>query len=382
MNPRRYFDHAATGWPLDPAVPAAMLRHLESAGGNPGRGAHRLAVAAAARIAATREAMAALLGRGNPERVVFTASATEAIQLALGVVEPGDEVVTSSIEHNAVARPLARLADEAGVVLRTALATPEGLIEPEALAALCSPRTRLVAVTAASNVLGARTDLAALRPAIGPAPLLFVDAAQVAGLYPIDMDAWGLDMVAVPGHKAIGGPQGTGALAVSDRVDLPVLREGGIGGRSEDRRTPRVFPDGYEAGTPNGPGLAGLSAALALRPPAAMAREAARLAPLRRRLVEGLQALPGARVFGCLDERRAVPLASFRLDGRDCAELAWRLGEAGFAVRAGLHCAPAAHRTAGSIDGGLVRIALGAAHDEEAVDDLLAAIADIAGRAA
>lgn len=374
MNPGRYFDHPATAWPLDPAVPAAVVRHMAEAGGNPGRSAHSLSAAAASTLADLRMRLAALVGRADPARVVLTASTTEALALAVGALRPGDDVVMSSIEHNAVARPLARLADEAGVRLREVAADAEGIVRAEALAAAVSPATRMVVVTAGSNVLGAATDLVALRPAVGPGPLLLVDAAQTAGLRPLMADAWGLDLVALPGHKALGGPQGTGALIVGDRVELPVLHEGGTGGASEARRTPPVFPEGYEAGTPNGPGCAGLLAALTLRTPATMADEASRLGRLRESLLAGLTRVPGMQIFGCRDAERALPLVAFRTAGIDPADLAWGLGELGFAVRAGLHCAPAAHRTAGTLDTGLVRAGLGPRHTADDVAALVDAV--------
>ena len=374
MNPGRYFDHPATAWPLDPAVPAAIVRHLATAGGNPGRSAHLLATAAAAVLADARVALAALTGRRDPGRVVLTASTTDALALAFGALHPGDTVVTTSIEHNAVTRPLARLADDAGVQVREVPTAADGLVDPAALAAACGPATRMVVVTAGSNVLGAATDLAALRPAIGPNPLILVDAAQTVGHLPLAVDAWGLDLVALPGHKAIGGPQGTGALIVADRVDLPVLIEGGTGGASESHRTPPLFPEGFEAGTPNGPGIAGLVAALAARTPASMRAEAERLSALRAQLVDGLATLPGMQIFSCRCESRALPLVSFRIAGLDPADLAWRLSDLGFALRAGLHCAPAAHRTAGTLDTGLVRAGLGPRHTTDNVAALVDAV--------
>jgi selenocysteine lyase/cysteine desulfurase len=374
MNPGRYFDHPATAWPLDPAVPAAIVRHLATAGGNPGRSAHLLATAAAAVLADARVALAALTGRRDPGRVVLTASTTDALALAFGALRPGDTVITTSIEHNAVTRPLARLADDIGVLVREVPATADGVVDPAALAAACDRATRLVVVTAGSNVLAAATDLAALRPAIGPNPLILVDAAQTVGHLPLAVDAWGLDLVALPGHKAIGGPQGTGALIVADRVDLPVLIEGGTGGASESRRTPPLFPEGFEAGTPNGPGIAGLVAALAARTPASMRAEAERLSALRAQLVDGLATLPGMQIFSCRDESRALPLVSFRIAGLDPADLAWRLSDLGFALRAGLHCAPAAHRTAGTLETGLVRAGLGPRHTPDDVAALVDAV--------
>lgn len=384
MDPRRYFDHAATGFPKPPQVLRAIEQWFAAAG-SPGRGAHDWAAAAARTLTETRLEAARVFGHADPARVAFAASATDALNMAVAGLDwpAGSHVVTSSVEHNALMRPLARLVDEGRIRLTVVESSPDGHVEVAALAAAIESQTRLVAVTAGSNVLGSRVDLAALRPAIGPQPLLLVDAAQTAGVLPVSMDAWGLDLLAVPGHKGLGGPPGIGLLLASGRVELAVWREGGTGGRSEPRRTPAEWPEGYEAGTPNGPGIAGLGAVLAaLDPDRLEATFAARMA-VWQVLVEGLQSIPGMEIFSCLDPNRALPLVSFRVAGLDPADLAWRLGRnEGYAVRAGLHCAPAAHRTAGTEATGLVRASLGPDHTAEDAAAFVRAVAHVVRAAA
>lgn len=362
-RPQDYFDHASTSFPKSPAVIAAVADYLAHEAGNAGRGAYRLAVRAAARVAAARTAVATVFGHPDPERVVFTLNTTEALNLALyGSLKSGDHVVTTTIEHNAMARPLRRLA-EVGVETTWVPATPDGWVDPAAIAAACRPDTRLVAVTAGSNVLGARVDVAGIRAAIGPVPLLLVDAAQVLGAEPVDLAAWGADLVAAPGHKAVGGPPGVGMLLVSARVGLRPWREGGTGSHSEAATTPALFPDGYEAGTLNGPGIAGLQAALDELAATDLKALSDHKHAVWMRLAEGLTARRDVEVFSCLDPHRALPLLAFRSTRLGPNAIAHALDrDHGIAVRAGLHCAPDAHRTAGSLNTGLVRLSIGPRH--------------------
>ncbi|RMF15269.1 MAG: aminotransferase class V-fold PLP-dependent enzyme [Candidatus Dadabacteria bacterium] len=374
MNPSRYFDHAATSFPKHAAVVDAMVAHLRERAGNPGRGSYPLAAAAAGEIVQAR-LIAASLFDADAERVLLLPSATHALNLAItGTLKPGDRVVTTSIEHNALARPLARAADQ-GVTVDVIEAQSDGRVDPDHFRR--ARGARLVAVTAGSNVLGARLDLKAIRAAIGPEPLLCVDAAQTAGVLPLRLGDAAIDLLAIPGHKSLGGPSGTGLLCCSARVELEPLIEGGTGGNSEPRRTPPLFPDGFEAGTPNGPGIAGLLAALELVDDRGLPERFAERMALWQELVEGLRSITGLIIRSCTDPEIALPLVSFEHPASTPGELAWRLGEAGFAVRAGLHCAPGAHRAAGTIDRGLVRASLGPAHTREDIEAFVNAVRQV-----
>ncbi|MFN3763098.1 MAG: aminotransferase class V-fold PLP-dependent enzyme, partial [Anaerolineae bacterium] len=260
-----YLDNAATSWPKPPEVLTAMARFMTEVGANPGRSGHRLSVEAGRIVYAAREAVAQLFNAPDPLRVVFGMNATEGINLALrGLLRPGDHVVTSSMEHNSVMRPLRALERE-GVEVTVVPCSPEGMLDPQAVLAAIRPHTRLVVLNHASNVTGTILPVAevgrALRQINGP--LLVVDAAQSGGAVPIDMQADGIDLLAFTGHKSLYGPTGTGGLIIGERVPLeefrPLIR-GGTGSRSEREEQPDFLPDMCESGTPNAVGLAGLEA--------------------------------------------------------------------------------------------------------------------------
>ncbi len=365
MNPACYFDHAATSYPKSAAVVQSVRHFLEEQAGNPGRGAYELAFDASRVQLETRIAAAGLLGHGNPERILFTLNATEALNLALRGLEPASELViaTSQIEHNAVARTV-NLLEHQGASVHRLPTGPDGVPDFARIPA----DTNVVAVTAGSNVLGRRLPIGAIRGFVGSEPILVIDAAQVAGAEPFDVTATGADLVAVPGHKAIGGPQGVGLLLCSDRVNLQPWRQGGTGGNSEASVTPAIFPDGFEAGTPNGPGIAGLGTALAeLQDTDLVARQSHKL-ELWQRLYDQIASIPSVHVASCADPQHALPLVSFRSDRIAPGDLASQLAAAGYAVRSGLHCAPGAHQFAGTLDTGLVRASVGPGHSPADID--------------
>ncbi len=261
-----YFDNAATSWPKPPGVAEAMTHYLAEIGANPGRSGHRLAVEAARMVYGVREAVAELFGAPDPLRVVFGANATEALNLALnGLLRPGDHVVTASMEHNSVMRPL-RALERGGVQVTVVRCSPDGVLDPADLEAAIRPDTRLIALNHASNVVGTLLPVAeAGRIARQHGTLLLVDAAQTAGAYPINVQADAIDLLAFTGHKSLYGPMGTGGLVIGERVDvtqLAPLKRGGTGSRSEHEEQPEFLPDLCESGTPNAVGLAGLGAGM------------------------------------------------------------------------------------------------------------------------
>jgi cysteine desulfurase family protein len=377
-----YLDHAATSWPKPPEVLRAMTDFLELAGGNPGRSGHRLSIEAARAVYAAREAVAQLFGVKDPLRVVFACNATHALNLALrGILRPGDHVVASSVEHNAVMRPLRALERE-GVRLTVAACGPDGLLDPESVARALTPRTRLVALTHASNVCGALQPVAEIAPLVRACgALLLVDAAQTAGAVPLDVSALGADLLAFSGHKSLLGPPGAGGLVLGDRVDVgslhPLVR-GGTGSRSEEEEQPEQLPDKFESGTLNGPGLAGLGAGvrwLLNRGIAALRAQEMEWAALLRK---GLSALPGVMVYGPGDPERCIAIVSFTVAGRRVSEIGLRLDEDfGVLSRVGLHCAPAAHRTLGTFPEGTVRLAPGPFTTRAEIEAALAAVRKI-----
>lgn len=378
-----YFDNAATSWPKPPGIAAAMARYLEEVGASPGRSGHRLAIAAARALFSAREAVAQLFHFDDPLRVVFATNATEALNLSLtGLLRPGDHVVTSSVEHNSMMRPL-RALQQGGVEVTVVPCSREGVLDPNRLEFAISPRTRLIALTHASNVTGTLLPVAeAGQLAREHGALLLVDAAQSAGACPIDVTADGIDLLAFTGHKSLYGPTGTGGLVLGERVDpsqLQPLIRGGTGSHSEHEEQPEFLPDRYESGTPNAVGLAGLDAGVRWVLERGVERIRAHEVALTRQLIEGLSAIPGVTLYGTRDAERQTATLSFTIAGKDPAEVSVRLDENfGILCRAGLHCAPAAHRTLGTFPQGTIRFSLGAFNTPEEVATAVAAVVEVA----
>ena len=359
-----YFDNAATSWPKPPCVAEAMARFLAEVGANPGRAGHRLAVEAARLVYGAREAVAELFHAPDPLRVVFGANATEALNLALlGLLRPGDHVVTSSVEHNSVMRPL-RALEAQGVAVTVVPCSAAGELDPEALEAALVPATRMIVLTHASNVCGTLLPVAEVGGLARRRGLLFLlDAAQTAGAVPIDVEAQAIDLLAFSGHKSLCGPMGTGGLVIGERVDvtaLTPLKYGGTGSRSEREEQPEFLPDRCESGTPNAVGLAGLAAAVRWVQERGVERVRDHERGLTAELLAGLSAIPGALVYGPGDAGRQTATVSFNVAGLAPSEVGLRLDEEhGVLCRVGLHCSPAAHRTLGTFPGGTVRFGLG-----------------------
>ena len=378
-----YFDNAATSWPKPPCVAEAMARFLAEVGANPGRAGHRLAVEAARVVYGAREAVAELFHAADPLRVVFGANATEALNLALlGLLRPGDHVVTSSLEHNSVMRPL-RALEAQGVAVTVVPCSAAGELDVAALEAALAPATRMIVLTHASNVCGTLLPVEEVgRLARRRGVLFLLDAAQTAGAVPIDVEAQAIDLLAFSGHKSLCGPMGTGGLVVGERVDaaaLTPLKYGGTGSRSEREEQPEFLPDRCESGTPNAVGLAGLAAAVrwVLARGVGAIRDHER--GLTAELLAGLSAIPGVVVYGPRDAGRQTATVSLNIAGLAPSEVGLRLEEEhGVLCRVGLHCSPAAHRTLGTFPRGAVRFGLGIFNTSAEVADALEAVGRLA----
>lgn len=385
-----YLDNAATSYPKPESVYRVAEAFVRASGANPGRGGHRRALEAEAMIDETRRLLARLFGCARPERIVFGPNATDGLNMAIkGVLRPGDHAITSVLEHNSVSRPLNRL-ERDGVIRLTRLpATPDHLIDPDDVARAFTPRTRLVAVTHASNVTGTIQPVGAIgRIARERGALLLVDAAQSAGVVPIDIEKDAIDLLAFTGHKGLLGPTGTGGLVVGERAEVSPWREGGTGGDSTQPVQPSEFPHRLEGGTPNVFGLAGLREGVRLL----LERGVDTVLPHERGLLALFhsslkdpgrfswygadRALSGAEGAG-RDGR--VGLVSLNLPGFAPAELGAVLDERfDIAVRPGLHCAPYAHKHLGTFPQGTVRLSVGILTTPEEMRQAAAALHEIA----
>lgn len=353
-----YFDSAATTLQKPPAVAREMAWAVQHAA-SPGRGGHRPAMKAAELAFACREEAAALFHIPSPEQVVFTFNATHGLNLAIKtIVHPGDRVLISGYEHNAVTRALHGIPEVTVQVAHSKLFDRAGTMQAfrEGLEA----GVDAVVCTHVSNVFGfvlPVEEIAAL--CVAHQTPLIVDASQSAGCLPVDVQALNAAFVAMPGHKGLYGPQGTGLLLCNDRIPAP-LWEGGTGSLSRQQTMPDFLPDRAEPGTHNVPGIAGLLQGLRFvrsRGTSAIAKHERRLI---RHLAEGLKRWPRADVFVSPSPETQVGVLSLRVQGKDCEQIGAWLGERDIAVRAGLHCAPLAHESAGTLETGTVRISVSA----------------------
>lgn len=377
-----YFDNAATSWPKPDAVREAMEAFLRESGANPGRSGHRLSIQAGRVVFEARERVARLFGVGDPLAVAFTKNATEALNLALfGLLAPGDQVITSMMEHNSVLRPL-RFLEAQGVAVTRVPSAGDGTLDPDDVARAITKRTRLIVLSHASNAFGTICPIEPIGRLAAERDLLFgVDAAQTAGVLPLDMSAMHIDLLAFTGHKSLYGPQGTGGLCIGERARrrLRPLLYGGTGSSSDSDVQPEFLPDRFEAGTLNAVGLAGLAAGLSFVEERGREAIRARESALTARLLNGLRGMPRVKVFGPLDPSRRIAVVSFNIAGWDCSAAAAALEErAEICCRAGLHCAPAAHRQLGTFPEGTVRFSLGMFNDEEQIDAALGVLRSLA----
>ena len=374
-----YLDNAATSWPKPEMVYQAVDNCLRS-GGSPGRGTYASAQRAVGILDQTREALASLLGVSNPLQLVFASSATDAVNTALfGAIKQGDRIVTTTIEHNATARPL-RYLSGIGIDIIKIPVNAAGQLDLLLLERAVKTGVQAVVINHASNVSGAVMPLAEIGEIAKRHQALFiVDAAQTAGIELIDAAQMHIDLLAFSGHKGLFGPQGTGGLYIKENVTVRPTRYGGTGSLSESDRQPGFLPDCLESGTPNMPGIAGLLAGV--RFIAATGREVIkkRETVLSAELIAGLKEIKQVQIYGPADPARRTAVVSFVVAGQDSRLVAVRLDkEFGIACRAGLHCAPWAHETLGTIANGTVRLSPGFFNTSEEIAAVLQAVRTIA----
>ena len=374
-----YLDNAATTLHKPPQVVKAVADALQSMG-NSARGTHAGSMAASHTVYDTRVKLAKLFGCPRADRVAFTANVTEALNIAVnGLIGRGDHVITTDCEHNSVLRPLYRLADEQGVEVSFVPADRQGNLDYDAFERLMRPHTRAIVCTHASNLTGNLTDLARVS-AVAKAHdvLLIVDAAQTAGAYPIDMTALGIDVLCFTGHKGLMGPQGTGGLCVREGLTLRHWKVGGSGVQSYSRTHPTQMPTCLEAGTLNGHGIAGLSAALDFIAEVGVDAIHDRETALMRRFYEGVKEVPGVTVYGDFSRRR-MAIVTLNIGDYESGAVSDALSEEyGIATRPGAHCAPRMHQALGTVQQGAVRFSFSWFNTEQEIDTAIRAIRELA----
>lgn len=368
-----YLDNAATSFPKPETVLRATAGTLRLLGANPGRSGHRMSLAAGRIIMNCRETVAELLRVPSPERIIFCFNCTDAINLGLrGLLAQGDHVVTTALDHNAVLRPLHGMAAHGLIDLTVVTPPGNASVTPEQVAAAITDKTRLVALTHASNVTGAVqpvAEIGALCKRRGV--LMLVDAAQTIGILPVHPDALNADLLAFPGHKALFGPMGTGVLWVREGLELTSLREGGTGSRSDSVYQPEEMPDRFESGTLNLPGIAGLMQGVrfVMNNQQAIAAHESHLAIYLR---QGLSGIPGVTLL--TPSGQSVGVVSFNIKGKRSGEVAEALDRHAIGVRAGLHCAPLAHEMLATMEMGAVRVSPGFFNRESDLDRLVSVV--------
>ncbi len=376
--PAVYLDQAATSFPKPPCVAAAMTEYLTHVGANVNRGVYGSAQQAELVTLRLRQRLCELFDFDHPTHAVLTPGNTWGLNLVLGgALRPGDHCIVSAMEHNAVMRPLQRLAKQ-GVLFDRIPCDGDGFLDLTALEGLFRPNTKLVVLAHASNVSGAVQDAAAVGRICAAHGVPFcLDAAQTAGHLPLSFRELGLSALSVPAHKGLMGPQGLGALLLAPDFAkaLAPYVTGGTGSASDSEDQPAYMPDKFEPGTPNLPGIYGWEAALAFLQNIGVEQVRAHDLALSRRFLAGVAGLPGVRLLGPTDPQRRVGVFSLDFPGRDNAEMAYRLEtEYGILTRCGLHCAPAAHHTLGTFPRGTVRFSTGWFTTEADIDAALAAI--------
>lgn len=376
-----YFDQAASSFPKPKSVAEAVAKAINEYGANPGRGGHQLANKAASVIYDTRLKLALLFGEKDPNNVIFCQNATHALNQGIKgfPLEKGDHIISTSYEHNSVRRPLEFLKTEKGVNVTYIKSDHNGHIRKEDFIKAIKPETKLVVTSHGSNLTGAIFPIEMIGLICKEKKITFlVDAAQTAGVIPIDMEKMNIDMLAFPGHKGLLGPQGTGVLIVKKYVNLNPLFHGGTGSHSEEKEQPLERPTRYESGTMNTPGIAGLSAGIEEIKKIGIKEIFQHELKLTKYALEKLKNIQGITVFGPDRDKLRLAVIPFVIDGTDVQEIAMIFdSHYDVALRGGLHCSPLAHETIGTVENGTLRASFGLYNTIEEIDKWIEIIQEI-----
>lgn len=374
-----YLDNAATTLHKPQQVIDAVVHAMQSMG-NCARGTHEEALDAARTVYDARVRLASLFGCPRVDHVAFTANSTEALNIAInGLIDPGDHVISTDLEHNSVLRPLYRLEAEHGAELSFVPADRLGNVDYADFERLMKPNTRAVVCTNASNLTGTVLDIERIaKTAHSHGALVIVDASQTAGCWPIDMKKMGIDVLCFTGHKGLMGPQGTGGICVKEGIEIRPFKVGGSGVQSYSRTHPAEYPTRLEAGTLNGHGIAGLGAAAKFISETGVENIHARERSLMLRFYEGVKNIEGVTVYGDFTKDKTA-IVALNIRDYESGEVSYELSQGyGIATRPGAHCAPRMHKALGTAEVGAVRFSFSFYNTEEEIDEAVRAVAELA----
>ena len=374
-----YLDNAATTLHKPQQVIDAVVHAMQSMG-NCARGTHEEALDAARTVYYARVRLASLFGCPRVDHVAFTANSTEALNMAInGLIDPGDHVISTDLEHNSVLRPLYRLEAEHGAELSFVPADKLGNVDYADFERLMKPNTRAVVCTNASNLTGTVLDIERIaKTAHSHGALVIVDASQTAGCWPIDMKKMGIDVLCFTGHKGLMGPQGTGGICVKEGIEIRPFKVGGSGVQSYSRTHPAEYPTRLEAGTLNGHGIAGLGAAAKFISETGVENIHAKERSLMLRFYEGVKNIEGVTVYGDFTKDKTA-IVALNIRDYESGEVSYELSQGyGIATRPGAHCAPRMHKALGTAEVGAVRFSFSFYNTEEEIDEAVRAVAELA----
>lgn len=374
-----YLDNAATTMHKPKEVIDAVVEAMTSLG-NAGRGANEASLSAARIIYDAREKLCRFFNGEDPRQIVFTGNSTESLNIAIkGLLEPGDHVITTMLEHNSVLRPLYEM-EKKGVALTIIKADKKGRFSLEEMEAAIRPETKMIVCTNGSNLTGNYVDIGKVGEMAHRHDVLFVvDASQTAGVFPIDVRNMQVDVLCFTGHKGLLGPQGTGGMYVREGLAIRPLKSGGSGVQTYSKTHPREMPTALEAGTLNGHGIAGLRAAVEYIEKTGLDTIRAKEQELMWRFYEGVKEIPGVTVYGDFDSRERCAIVSLNIGDYDSSEVSDALlTEYGISTRPGGHCAPLMHEALGTVEQGAVRFSFAHSNTEEEVDIAINAVRELA----
>lgn len=375
-----YFDNAATSFPKPQIVYDTIIEAMTTYGANPGRSGHKIALKSSRGIFDTRLQISKLFNIKNPMDVILTFNCTESLNMAIkGVLKPGDHVITTSMEHNSVLRPIVFL-ESLGIKHTIVQGDIMGIVNPGDIEKAILPETKMIVTTHISNLTGTIQDIQSIGNIAKSHGLIYlVDGAQSAGAYDIDVEKMNIDMLAFPGHKSLLGPQGTGGLYVKEGIEIKEIFQGGTGSISHSLTQPDVMPDKFESGTPNAPGLIGLGAGIKYIMETGMSNIRRKEEELTKHFIEEVSKIEKIKIYGPLDIKYHGPVVALNIGDADSSEISYILDdEYDIAVRPGLHCAPLAHKTIGTFKQGVVRFSFGYENTHEEIELGIKALKEIA----